>query len=431
MLSLDCGGGGCDGGSVSEELIFQTTYPLGGTAAVALPSAPEARVFKFTFEGQYEVWFPPPAPPDTGSPRFFTSADTRGFLIGWGCQGALRIWYTTPGNFGPGICWSPAMGTVPDTSVIQRVSGGGTLQGGGPLGMILIGPPHQVAVHRLEVPIKLTRLDPPPSPPVGQVSVLAQVITEPHWVGGFRMPMGVSGWTWTPTQAGVTPETVIEAGSCPTGSTQFWYFCSFTARESGTLTVRASVNGGAEQEASITVNVVDCITGDTLIDRNPIVRRALRDALDGSNADAVPADRIERLGGVVCTNGQCSSFLFPFEGNATPCSHLPPSLFSPPGAFPPGTVVIIHTHPFRPRVEPLPAVCGRPTGPAAAGRPSRKDLSNVLALGLPLVVVDKTNVYAVYPQTFGGNFPPDALIDALGNGVWSKERGGSCDPTQY
>lgn len=420
---------------MTEDLIFETTYPLGGTAPVGLPEAPEPRVFKFTFQGQYEVWSPPPTPPSTGSPQFLTLADSRGFYWGWTCRGGIAIWYYPPGGFGPGPCWyPPPPGALTNIAMIYRVQGEGILQGSAADGFMLIGSPLQVSVHRLETPIRLTRLDPPSSPPVGQTSVLAEVIPAPQLVGGVRMPMRVSSWTWTPTQVGVSAETSLTGpeASCPTGFTEFWIFCSFTARESGTLTVRASVNGGPEQEASITVNVVDCITGDTLIDRNPVVRRALRDALDGSNADASPADRVERLGGVVCTNGQCTAFLFPFEGNATPCSHLPPSLFTPPSAFPPGTVVIIHVHPFFPERELLPTVCGRQQGASAAARPSQnQDLSHVLNLKKPLVLVDKKNVYVAYPEEFAGNFPQEALTAALANAVWSKPRGGSCDPLQY
>ncbi len=405
MLSLDCGGGGCDGGAVSEELIFETTYPLGGTTAIGLPSAPEARVFKFTFEGQYEAWFPPPPPPDTGGPRFFTNADARGFLLSFRCHAALSTWYFSPGSFGPGICWSPPPGTLPSITVIQRVKGEGILSGSGS-DMLLIGPPYQVKVHRLETPIRLRRLNPPSTPPVGQAGVLAEVIPAPYWVGGFRMPMRVLSWTWTPTQAGVTPEMVFDAGTCGTGFTEFWIFCSFTARESGTLTVRASVNGGPEQEASITVNVLDCLgvdsagVPDTLLNDDPLLRQGLRNLWDASKPTANRNDRLEQLGSVVCGPQGC--LVTPIvPTDVGPC-HVN-------GPMDPEADFNTHIHPFLPLPEggdPLPRTISRcktldedlKPGQDAYSYPGPSkgvlgDMARVANSGKGLMTVDGEGVY--------------------------------------
>lgn len=193
--------------------------------------------------------------------------------------------------------------------------------------------------------------------------------------------------------------------SCPTGFTESWIFCSFTAKESGTLTVRASVNGGPEQVASITVNALDCIVvdsagvPDTLLNGNPLLRRGLRDAFDASNPTGPANTRLERGGQLSCAGGDCAPELAPVTPQTTPCRNAI-------GLDPTGALVRYHAHPFWPvgfgPLDTLPRMLcwpdedDRPSQPVGARpQPSNADISNVWGTGIPHYVIDPARTYFI------------------------------------
>jgi len=161
--------------------------------------------------------------------------------------------------------------------------------------------------------------------------------------------------------AAVTPSTITwtpywswNADSPPGGITSY---CQSTEKtctrgiwKSGWMKVTAFI-GEYTLVDSAHVSVVPCLTGDSLLDdsRN---RKLLNDAMNGSNPDGSPWDRVER-GGIrmLMSEGSVRDTLLPIGPTDNPCGMTFPNPATLPGA----PLLYWHVHPFNPRPsDPLP-----------------------------------------------------------------------------
>lgn len=216
-------------------------------------------------------------------------------------------------------------------------------------------------------------------------------------------PGGVGTWTWSWHSAG----SYLPVSACA-GQT----ICDYTPQQTGDMYVQAphapnwSVNG-----ISDSVDVLKCPTGDTLLD-NPIVRKALRRALDSSYADSATHKRRERIGLIyydTTTNQNPSLRIQPYDvpayTHSDPCRAEFGSLPAPQPPFVP--IAYYHTHPFTEGTATVagdiyPANCGAQlSGRRYRRGPSQPDwTSSRNVLGVPGYIIDKNRV-----QRFDGTHP--------------------------
>ncbi len=199
------------------------------------------------------------------------------------------------------------------------------------------------------------------------------------------------------------------------------------------------MNGGAEQEASITVNVLDCIVvdsagvPDTLLNDDPLLRQGLRNLWDASKPTANKNDRLEQLGIVVCGPQGC--LVTPIvPTDVGPC-HVT-------GPMDPEADFNTHIHPFIPGGlggDPIPRskdVCrglrksrlpGQPDPHSAAG-PSDGDMARVANSEKGLLTVDGEGVYwtPFIPRPSGAT--DEEWVRALKTSTQRIATRSSCDP---
>lgn len=141
----------------------------------------------------------------------------------------------------------------------------------------------------------------------------------------------VQSWEWV-------PDSGSQAASCGTSKT-----CNFTPQSSGTMKVTALVNGTVQTEERY-VSVLPCLTGDSLLD-DARIRRALKEAWEGSNADGPQSGRVERVGGRFPGPPPVDTTFPPLPG-ASACRGWNPSQWNWNSPGQGGPVVTWHTHPF-------------------------------------------------------------------------------------
>lgn len=209
----------------------------------------------------------------------------------------------------------------------------------------------------------------------------ATVNPSPRQLAGFNVPMRVKSWSFQPD--GGSPATV-----CATDT-----LCVNAPSGSGTLTVQAYVNGDLKTKSQY-ISVLTCLTGDSLLD-DARIRKALKDAWDGSHASGPQSGRMERVG------GRFDGSSFPIDTTFGPLPGAGPCWgwgagwnWNTPGLGPPR--VVWHTHPFYHGEPRIPGVCPAldPPGPGGMDeRPSKNDIDPYE--GIPVIVVGKDNVYLV------------------------------------
>jgi hypothetical protein len=234
----------------------------------------------------------------------------------------------------------------------------------------------------------------------------AQAVTFTATVTPSSLGQTLSGWTWRADSGpgGISPD-VCYWNQNP---------CTRTISKSGWIKATKIVNGGEYTLVdSAHVSVVPCLTGDSLLDDSRI-RKALNDAMNGSNPNGPAASRRERGGArIQLPSGGVLDTLLPVGLNDTPCSYTFPGNLGAAGV----PVVIWHVHPFMPRdtTDPLPydpnvsphSACpqlanARPLGPGAyytsKPGPSREDVVATVNWGVPHIIVDKAEVGVVQPN---------------------------------
>jgi hypothetical protein len=162
---------------------------------------------------------------------------------------------------------------------------------------------------------------------------------------------------------------------------------------------------------SDSVEVLKCPTADSLVD-NPIVRMALRRALDSSFADSATNKRRERIGLIYRDTSTAppplvpiSTYDVPAYTVSTPCRAETTSI---PASQPPFVLVAYyHTHPFTlgsatTGPDIYPANCGSSlSGRRYRRGPSQPDWNTSRnTLGVPGYIIDKNEV-----QRFDGTHP--------------------------
>jgi hypothetical protein len=153
-------------------------------------------------------------------------------------------------------------------------------------------------------------------------------------------------WTFTPDGGGA-PYSPVPA--CPTGVQGTFWDCPMNVKESGTMSIRASVHYDHYSTASVHVTVVPCPTGDTLLD-NPLFRRLMKTVWDSSQAGkSSVADRTERMG-VLFRDTVTKAYQYkllplnPVDSLNGPCQVNAPG-FSYPSTW--KIVTFVHSHPFQ------------------------------------------------------------------------------------
>jgi hypothetical protein len=240
----------------------------------------------------------------------------------------------------------------------------------------------------------------------------------PDTIENVGVPFKVVEWQWLPDAGG--------AGAVLTHC-ENQKVCTYAPNVSGTMRATGFANGAAA-EAEVHVTVLDCLTGDSLLD-DPGVRDLLRQVYNGMGIGGPDSLRTERAAGMYCdATGACTSELYPVGPNDNECSMYPPAAAD-------SSDILIHGHPFRPRSEfPNPQHCvidGIPYGLPPEARPSNHDFVNYAGPRI-LIVIDRTNVYVV-PRTPDGLAPPPGP-DGSYSGQYSKRRwsglGDVCDVTK-
>ena len=221
-----------------------------------------------------------------------------------------------------------------------------------------------------------------------QLVTFTAALTPPS-AGGVGVPYIVQNWRDT-SDSGVvntSPCPVPPSGTNPA-------VCTFTPQRSGDLEVTVLANGIVKR-ASAHLNVLNCLTGDSLLDDSR-VRKGLRGTWNAANPNGPAADRRERAGMLYRdAAGNIIPVTFPLDPTATPClNHYPSAADINQYGTP---IYQWHVHPFRPdRTDPLPANC-RGGNPApgtvmwAQPNPSANDYNNGPA---PWLVVDGLNGYS-------------------------------------
>lgn len=175
---------------------------------------------------------------------------------------------------------------------------------------------------------------------------------------------------------------------------------------SGTMTADAIVNGVAKQ-VSKRVNVLACVTGDSLLD-DARVRKQLKLAWDASAADGPQSGRIEIFGGSFAGPPRVDTTWVGGLPGANACRAYVPG--SGPGQWnpPEGTLGPLqfwwHTHPWYPddTSRESASICpqyGEPKpGYGLMGGPSPEgDLTS----HTPLITIDKTFTYVSHQSPSG------------------------------
>lgn len=247
------------------------------------------------------------------------------------------------------------------------------------------------------------------SPPGANAAFLASIT--PAMLEGHYVPYSNMQWRWKPDsgQAATLPACVGSLG------------CSQYVTSSGTFELEGDVNGQPAKVSS-RVNIVPCPQNDSLLD-HPVVRKALKDAWQDSNAD--DSNKSQRQERKIAIYRDSAGTYFPlplYSSNDTPCMAVTPVPSSANGDT---LVTVVHTHPFRPG-ESLPSNCLPPntTGwyaPNVFGGPSSADWESTVVDKVPILVPDKRNVYRGEPlqqsdfewktipgQPNGGRFEPKA-----------------------
>jgi hypothetical protein len=224
-------------------------------------------------------------------------------------------------------------------------------------------------------------------------------------------PGGTFAWSWVWQGGGSS--TVLTSCSGLT-------VCDYAPQQTGDMFVRAphapnlTVNG-----VSDSVDVLKCPTGDSLVD-NPIVRQALRRALDSSYADSATNKRRERIGYIyrdTSTGTPPALQIATFAAASYTLSNACYAVASGPPPSPPFVLVAYyHTHPFTSGTNAVaadikPSNCGpQHSGRAYRAGPSPDDWQTALNLGpVPGYIIDKDRVFrfdATHPNANNPAFRP-------------------------
>ncbi|MBV6505390.1 MAG: hypothetical protein ILNGONEN_00949 [Syntrophorhabdaceae bacterium] len=204
-------------------------------------------------------------------------------------------------------------------------------------------------------------------------------------------PWSISSWRWQPDSGSLGQG--IGGGGCGWNKNP----CTKPITRSGTMTVLVSIDG-VPDSASVRVNCLPCVTGDSLLD-DARLRRLLSSVLAASNPNAAPDQRKERIGvRLRRPDGSIVDSLLPPLPGASPCRSWGVGQWDPGSLNSVGTIVVfIHSHPFKPgpvTTDTLPNSCRNPSLPAnlpqaAAPGPSPADAG----MPGPQLIIDKDNVY--------------------------------------
>jgi hypothetical protein len=195
------------------------------------------------------------------------------------------------------------------------------------------------------------------------------------------------------------------------GDNKSW---TFIPPQGGTVTVTATV-AGTNLTARARVEVfTPCSTGLATLD-DPEVQSGLCDLWRRSNPEAPMADRREQGGWLVRVGDDFMLDPFPPEWISQPCALTPPEDFQSP----PGTIAMVHTHPYA-RREPLTS-CDKQELPGGlsmyinySGDPSIDDDSTMLDLR------------SRYPNLIGLVIDQDQIIAYTGSPVDEPSRYPRC-----
>ena len=212
----------------------------------------------------------------------------------------------------------------------------------------------------------------------------------------FSPTPGTWDWYWVHSGSSSIPVTACAGQQVCTYAPQQTGTMLVSVRESSTLPVKG---------ISDSVEVLKCPTGDTLLD-HPIIRTALRRALDSSYADSALSKRRERSGYIFrdTTSGtalhmQMQTVPITNYTLSTPCDAISAPGQGPPISPPYVLVAYYHTHPFSSGSSTAPADikpsnCGpRHSGRAYQRGPSPPDWASALNLGpVDGYIIDKNEV---------------------------------------
>jgi hypothetical protein len=250
-------------------------------------------------------------------------------------------------------------------------------------------------------------------------SVTFTASISPTTVGNGLSISWSRSWRWVPDGGG-TPQT---CGSAET--------CMKTITASGTMFVDGVINT-EQQTASVHIRVINCLTGDSLLDSLPILD-ALKTDMDSSGFPGSDIlNRRERKSGIYCDGGVCIRVLYPPEQGDGPCSTTFPDDHSPT------LIGQTHAHPFRPynpnpgasppgTFDTIPDICkdslhqGKTT--AAGFGPSDPDYDHVGGTGIPQWIIDPDSIYFI--PGIPGSTPADKAARVNGKKSWGRKVG-SC-----
>lgn len=404
---------------------FTGSLPIGNTSSpngtLALPTYPTPMLLKITVSGQTTV-----TPyPDTYPPY---QLDAAGETWAGHCSGGMYIRYY-PYEWWPMVpCLSRDYYT-PQSSISGYAILGGTgyaTRTGGVGGLYSYAGALSVTLEpvKAKVSVKASKYVVTPNQTVTFTASIS-----PSAVGPLPIPWSIH-WRWVP-----------DAGSqtTPCGAA---ITCPLQVAASGTMFVDAVVNGEA-QTASVHIRVINCLTGNPLLDSLPILD-GLKLAMDSSGvSDSNPAARRERKIQIKCDIYGCRAELLPL----LPLPPLPDSPGDGPckSTFPPADSTVIgegHVHPFRPfsgllsqmpygTWDSLPDMCVHrdPQDPSDTLRhgsgfgPSQPDYNHVGGTGIPQWIMDPDSIYMI-PGIPGGT-PADDNARKAGKPSWGRKVG-SC-----
>jgi hypothetical protein len=310
---------------------------------------------------------------------------------------------------GPGLCVAqPVADTTWSDTLLVKGSGQVFRQGAVPYDPGHCGavPCHtysgdqEVVATQLAVPLGLTVNSPYVGPP-GSIATFTAVGV-PNYLGarGYQVPVRVVSWVWGAAGGGTGQTVPCNAGINP---------CQTRVMEAGTMTVTAIVNG-VQQTKSISMTVVPCPTGDSLID-DPLNRTMLTDEWNLSGPTAAIQDRRERSAAKFDSAGNIFYRLNDPDPTMSPCSNTgEPSMHI-------GDTALLesHAHPFS-KGDTLPDNCKDPSsGPHHAyygnsyGGLSGSDWRRMWEDQVPFLVPDQDSVYRIYP------YPIDSTQQPSGN----------------
>ncbi len=424
-------------GAGGQEAYTLTATNSNDSIKIVLDTFPHPTLIKVTQSGtESEYWTAATNPNYAGQLK--AVYDARGGWYGGTCYAGVELWY---GSTTVGFCNYPGPSYAPPAEKWKIVQGAGQLwwnqrgfsvqSGGNEICGRVSGTPcyqysgsFEITIERPEVEFKVSVTPSAKKQGTSTQAVFKAEMT-PAQLGGVAVPFKINSWIWVPDSG----SSVIACLAPPQGTNPAT--CGYTPASSGSMHCNALVNG-EEQTKTAHFSVLPCLTGDSLLD-DARIRRALKAALDGSNPNGPPHQRVERFGGrFLRPDGTILDTVFQAPAGAGPCT-----TGNWPNTSGIGTPLVTwHTHPFRPRSssDTLPrstVVCpGNPNpyvprrlapGPSTCDPAIGGSCDFTVNAGVPIIVVDKDNVYVVGPYD-----PADRRTFK-----WKTYKRSACDALSY